>query len=222
MPYQAVQPASGESLQSFIVHSDQQMIDALTRADETFHRIWSIAPYKERAKIIRRAASLMREQREDLAHLATLEMGRRIEETRGEVELSASILQDYADDAEWLLAPRPLNPSTGDAHVKYSPLGVLIGIQPWNYPYYQLARFTAPNLTSGNVILLKYAPGLPQCAIAFERILNEAGLPEGAYANLFLSNDQTGALIGDPRIKGVALTALAVPPRPAKSNLASE
>src|SRR3989441_9488915 len=99
-----------------------------------------------------------------------------------------------------------LNSVMGDAHIECSPIGVLIGIQPWNYPYYQLARFVAPNLMSGNVILLKHAPGVPQCALAFERILTEAGLPAGAYTNLFLSNEQVGMLIDDPRVRGIALT----------------
>jgi succinate-semialdehyde dehydrogenase/glutarate-semialdehyde dehydrogenase len=222
MPYQGVNPVTGKILQSFIEHSDRQMIDALTRADETFHRVWSIASCEERAEIIVRVASLMREQKEDLARLATLETGKRIEESRRELELSASIFQYYADNAEPSVAPRRLNSSAKNAHIGCSPLGVLIGIQPWNYPYYQLARFAAPNLMSGNVILLKHAPGVPQCSIAFERILNEAGLPAGAYTNLFLSNDQADALIDDPRIKGVAVTALAVPFIPSASNMASE
>jgi succinate-semialdehyde dehydrogenase/glutarate-semialdehyde dehydrogenase len=206
MPYQSVNPATGEVLQVFKEHTDQQMMDALAAADKTYREIWSTAPYKERAKYIGKAAALMLEQKEALARLATIEMGKRIAEGRGEVELSAAILKYYADNAEKFLAPRELNSVMGDAHIEYSPIGVLIGIQPWNYPYYQLARFAAPNLMSGNVILLKHAPGVPQCALAFERILTEAGLPAGVYTNLFLSNDQVGVLIDDPRIKGVALT----------------
>jgi succinate-semialdehyde dehydrogenase/glutarate-semialdehyde dehydrogenase len=206
MPYQSVNPATGEVLQVFKEHTDQQMMDALAAADKTYREIWSTAPYKERAKYIGKAAALMLEQKEALARLATIEMGKRIAEGRGEVELSAAILKYYADNAENFLAPRELNSVMGDAHIECSPIGVLIGIQPWNYPYYQLARFAAPNLMSGNVILLKHAPGVPQCALAFERLLTEAGLPAGVYTNLFLSNDQVGILIDDPRIKGVALT----------------
>jgi succinate-semialdehyde dehydrogenase / glutarate-semialdehyde dehydrogenase len=206
MPYQSVNPATGQLLQRFEEHSNQQMMDALAAADKVYRQFWSTTPYKERAKYIGNAARLMLEQKELLAHLATIEMGKRIAESRGEVELSAAILQYYADNAEKFLAPRELNSVMGDAHVECSPIGVLIGIQPWNYPYYQLARFAAPNLMSGNVILLKHAPGVPQCALAFERILSEAGLPTGAYTNLFISNDQVGMLIDDPRIRGIALT----------------
>jgi succinate-semialdehyde dehydrogenase / glutarate-semialdehyde dehydrogenase len=206
MPYQSVNPATGEVLQNFDEHTDDQMMKALAAADATYRKSWSIAPYKERAKYIGEAAALMLEQKETLARLATLEMGKRIAESRGEVELSASILKYYADNAEKFLAHRALSSTVGDAHIEYSPLGVLIGIQPWNYPYYQLARFAGPNLMSGNVILLKHAPGVPQCALAFERILKEAGLPAGVYTNLFLSNEQVGVLIDDPRVRGVALT----------------
>jgi succinate-semialdehyde dehydrogenase / glutarate-semialdehyde dehydrogenase len=206
MAYQSVNPATGEVLKTFDEHTDDQMMKALAVADATYRQSWSITSYKERAKYIGKAAALMLEQKETLARFATLEMGKRIAESRGEVELSASILKYYADNAEKFLADRPLNSSVGDAHIEYSPLGVLIGIQPWNYPYYQLARFAGPNLMSGNVILLKHAPGIPQCALAFERILKEAGLPNGVYTNLFLSNDQVGVLIDDPRVRGVALT----------------
>ncbi len=179
MPYQSVNPATGELLQRFEEYTDDQMMAALAAADTTYRAKWSSASFKERAKYIGRAAALMLERKEALARLATMEMGKRIAESRGEVELSAAIL---------------------------SPIGVLIGIQPWNYPYYQLARFAAPNLMSGNVVLLKHAPGVPQCALAFERVLRDAGLPAGAYTNLFLSNEQVAALIDDPRVRGVALT----------------
>jgi succinate-semialdehyde dehydrogenase/glutarate-semialdehyde dehydrogenase len=206
MPYRSVNPATGEVLQSFEEHTDRQMMSALSAADKTYRDTWSTASYTERAKYIARAAALMLEQKETLARLATIEMGKRIAESRGEVELSAAILSYYAENAETFLAPRELHSVMGDAHIEYSPIGVLIGIQPWNYPYYQLARFAAPNLMSGNVILLKHAPGVPQCAQAFERVLAEAGLPAGAYTNLFLSNEQVGVLIDDPRIRGIALT----------------
>ncbi len=206
MPYQSVNPATGELLRVFEEHTDRQMMDALATADNTYRKLWSMMPYRERAKYIGRAAALMLQQKEALARLATIEMGKRIAEGRGEVELSAAILSYYAENAEKFLAPRQLNSVMGDAHVECSPIGVLIGIQPWNYPYYQLARFAAPNLMSGNVILLKHAPGVPQCALAFERILTEAGLPLGVYTNLFLSNDQVGVLIDDPRVRGIALT----------------
>src|SRR5580658_4538734 len=153
MPYQSVNPATGELLQTFEEHSNQQVLEALAAADKAYRGFWSTTPYEERANHIARAATLMLEQKEALARLATIEMGKRIAESRGEVELSAAILKYYADNAEKFLTPRQLNSVAGEAYIEYSPLGVLIGVQPWNYPYYQLARFAAPHLTSGNVML---------------------------------------------------------------------
>jgi succinate-semialdehyde dehydrogenase/glutarate-semialdehyde dehydrogenase len=198
MAYQSVNPSNGEVLQTFDQHTDQQMEQMLATAERTFREVWSRKPVRERAKVIGKAASLMIEQKEKFARFATLEMGKRIAESRGEVELSASILKYYADNAETFLAPRPLNSIAGEAYIEYSPLGVLIGVQPWNYPYYQLARFA--------VMLVKHAPGVPRCALAFEQLLAEAGAPAGVYTNVFLSNDQVATLIDDPRTRGVALT----------------
>src|SRR5271168_4179046 len=206
MAYQSVNPFNGEVVRGFDQHTDQQMEQMLVTADRTFREVWSRKPVRERAKVVGKAASLMLEQKEKFARLATLEMGKRIAESRGEVELSASILKYYADNAETFLAPRALNSIAGEAYIEYSPLGVLIGVQPWNYPYYQLARFAAPHLSSGNVMLVKHAPGVPQCALAFEQLLAEAGAPAGVYTNVFLSNDQVAKLIDDPRTRGVALT----------------
>jgi succinate-semialdehyde dehydrogenase/glutarate-semialdehyde dehydrogenase len=206
MPYQSVNPFTGELLRRFEQLTDAQMESALAAADGVFQRAWSIAPFKDRSRIVGRAASLMLERKESLARLATLEMGKRIAESRDEVELSAAILRYYADHAEEFLAPRSLETAAGGAHVEFSPLGALIGVQPWNFPYYQLARFAAPNLMAGNVLLVKHSSSVPQCALAFEQLLTDSGAPRGVYTNLFVSSDQVGALIDDARIKGVALT----------------
>src|SRR3984885_12960714 len=154
MAYQSVNPSNGELLRTFDEHTDQQMEEMLVTAEQTFREVWSRKPIHARAQVVGKAASLMLEQKEKFARLATIEMGKRIAESRGEVELSASILQYYADHAEKFLATRPLNSIAGDAYIEYSPLGVLVGVQPWNYPYYQLARFAAPHLTSGNIMLV--------------------------------------------------------------------
>jgi len=206
MAYQSINPANGELLASFDQHNDEQMRSALATADNTYRGTWSRMPIRERAKIVGRAAALMSERKENLARLASLEMGKRISEGRGEVELSAAILKYYADNAETFLAPRIIESKAGYARLEFSPLGVLIGVQPWNYPYYQLARFAAPQLMAGNVLLVKHASGVPQCALAFGQLLTDAGSPVGAYTNLFLSSDQVGALIDDPRTRGVAVT----------------
>jgi succinate-semialdehyde dehydrogenase / glutarate-semialdehyde dehydrogenase len=206
MAYQSVNPANGEILRTFDQHTDEQMQRALATAEHAYQHIWPKMAIRDRAEIVGRAASLMLERKESLARLASLEMGKRIAEGRSEVELSAAILQYYADNGERFLAPKIIESKAGSARLEYSPLGVLIGVQPWNYPYYQLARFAAPHLMAGNVLLVKHASGVPQCALAFEELFTDAGTPTGVYTNLFLSSDQVGALIDDPRIRGVALT----------------
>ncbi len=133
-------------------------------------------------------------------------MGKLIAESRGEVTLSANIYDYYAQNAEGFLAPEKLSAHSGVVTIESTPVGVLFGIESWNFPYYQLARFVAPNLMVGNVVMVKHAPSVPQCALAFVDLFKEAGAPEGAYTNLFLSNQQADRLIDDPRIKGVALT----------------
>jgi succinate-semialdehyde dehydrogenase / glutarate-semialdehyde dehydrogenase len=206
MAYQSINPFSGELLQKFDQQTDAQMESALAKADSTFQNVWSKATFQDRAKVVGRAASLMLERKESLARLAAIEMGKRISEGRDEVEMSAAILRYFADHAEAFLAPQFIDTTMGDAHLEFSPLGVLVGVQPWNFPYYQLARFVAPNLMAGNVLLVKHSSGVPQCALAFQQLFIDAGAPCGAYTNLFVSSDQVGALLDDPRTKGVALT----------------
>lgn len=117
-------------------------------------------------------------------------MGKLIAESRGEVALSADIIDYYAQHGEAFLAPQTLSPKSGEATIESSPIGVLFGVEPWNLPYYQLARFVAPNLMAGNVVMVKHAPSVPQCALAFVALFKEAGAPDGAYTNLFLSDAQ--------------------------------
>ena len=206
MAYQSINPYNGELLQTFDQLTDSQVEGALAKADSAFQHVWSKASFPDRAQVVSRAASLMLERKETLARLAAIEMGKRISEGRDEVELSAAILQYYADHAETFLAPQDIETRVGDAHLEFSPLGVLIGVQPWNFPYYQLARFVAPNLMAGNTLLVKHSSGVPQCALGFQQLLIDAGAPCGVYTNLFASSDQVGSLIDDPRTKGIALT----------------
>jgi succinate-semialdehyde dehydrogenase/glutarate-semialdehyde dehydrogenase len=203
MRYQSVDPYTGELLKSFPLHTDQEMQAALQRAGDRFR---SFGTLEERTAILKTAADLMIERREELAALVTMEMGKRIQESRDEVNLSAAILAYYAEHAERFLAKRALESNVGEAWVEFQPIGVLVGVEPWNYPYYQLVRFVGPSFALGNTILMKHASGVPQCALAFEKLLTDAGAPKGAYENLFLSPDQVSKLIEDPRVQGVALT----------------
>ncbi len=137
---------------------------------------------------------------------ATLEMGKLINESRAEVKFSADILAYYAKNGERFLAPVKLHPTHGEAHMESSPIGVIFGVEPWNFPYYQLARVAGPHLMAGNTLMVKHAGCVPQCAIEFEKLWIDAGAPEGLYTNLLISHEQSDKVIDDPRIKGVALT----------------
>jgi succinate-semialdehyde dehydrogenase/glutarate-semialdehyde dehydrogenase len=205
MAYQSVNPYDGKTLKTFEELSDEQLEAAIETAVTCFET-WRHTTFAERAVVVAKAASIMRARIDEFARPVTLEMGKLIDQARGEVVLSADIIDYYAKNAERFLAPEHLKPSSGEAEVESSPFGVLFGVQPWNFPYYQLARFAAPNLMAGNVVMVKHAGCVPQCAIAFEKLWLEAGAPAGAYTNLLISHDQVNRVIDDPRIKGVALT----------------
>ncbi len=205
MSYQTTNPYNGEVIKNFESQTDAQMEKAVKTAVACYET-WRDTSFAERAKITAKAAKLMLENIDELAGLITLEMGKLIAQAKGEVKLSAEILTYYAHNAEEFLAPQILKPSEGEAVIMSNPIGVLFGVQPWNFPYYQLARFAAPNIMAGNVVMVKHSASVPQCAIAFEKLWKDAGAPEGLYTNLLISYDQANQLIDDPRIKGVALT----------------
>jgi succinate-semialdehyde dehydrogenase/glutarate-semialdehyde dehydrogenase len=205
MAYQSVNPYDGKILKTFEELTDNELETALEKAAACFET-WRHTTFAERAAVAAKAAAIMRARTDEFARPVTLEMGKLIDQARGEVALSADIIDYYAKNAERFLAPQRLEPSSGEAEVESSPFGVLFGVQPWNFPYYQLARFAAPNLMAGNVVMVKHAGCVPQCAIAFEKLWLEAGAPAGAYTNLPISHDQVNRVIDDARIKGVALT----------------
>jgi succinate-semialdehyde dehydrogenase/glutarate-semialdehyde dehydrogenase len=203
--YQSVNPSDGKLLKTFKELTAAELETAIKTAAQCF-TAWRQTTFAERAVIVAKAAALMRARADEFARPVTLEMGKRFEEARGEVALSADIIDYYAKNAERFLAPEKLQPKSGEAVIESAPFGVLFGVQPWNFPYYQLARFAAPNLMAGNVVMVKHAGCVPQCAIAFEKLWRDAGAPAGAYTNLLISHEQVDQVIDDPRIKGVALT----------------
>jgi len=205
MTYQSINPHDGKLLMSFEHMSNPQLEKSLAAA-ETGFQAWKHTSYAERAAIVNKAAALLHANVDDFAKLATLEMGKRINEARGEVKFSGDILAYYAKNAEAFLAPVALHPKVGEAHVESSPTGVIFCVEPWNFPYYQLARVAGPQLMAGNVLVVKHAGCVPQCALAFEKLLLDAGAPVGVYTNLLISHEQTMRVIDDERVKGVALT----------------
>jgi succinate-semialdehyde dehydrogenase/glutarate-semialdehyde dehydrogenase len=205
MAYQSINPATGKLVKNFDELTDAQLEAKLATAAKCFQS-WKQTSFAERAAVIAKAAEILHAKADEFAQIMTLEMGKRISEARGEVEFSSNILAYYAKNAERFLAPAKLNPSIGEAHMESSPIGVVFCVEPWNFPYYQLARVAGPHLMAGNVLVVKHAGCVPQCAIAFEKLLLDAGAPVGLYTNLLISHAQSDIVIDDARIKGVALT----------------
>ena len=205
MAIQTVNPYTNKVERTFDEMTEKTVDLLITQSAKAFTS-WKETSYEERAQILHKVAALMREKKEHLATLITSEMGKLIAQSEGEILLSAAIFDYYATNAKTFLADKPLEPENGSAYIKSSPIGVILGVEPWNFPFYQVARFAAPNLMVGNTVLVKHASMVPQCAVAIEELFNEAGAPNGIYTNLFISGKRASALVSDKRIKGVALT----------------
>ena len=203
--YTVTNPATGELVEEIENATDEEVGAAIERVHRGFSS-WRRRPVAERAAIVSRAAELFAERSDDLAAIMTLEMGKRINEGRGEVGIVVDIFNHYADNAAELLADEPLRVTTGAAVIVKQPIGALLGVMPWNFPCYQVARFVAPNLVLGNTILLKHASICPRAAQAIAEILHEAGVPDDVYVNTYASSRQVPAILADDRIVGVSLT----------------
>ena len=208
MSYATINPYTGQTVATFPDATDAQVAEALEQAHTTF-QAWRQTTFEQRRAVLTKAAQLLRADKDALAAILTLEMGKITAEALAEVELSAKIFEFYAEKAEGLLAPEPITvkeKSTGEAIVVKEPLGVLFAVEPWNFPYYQLARIAAPQLSAGNTLVLKHASNVPQAAARFEKLLLDAGLPVGGFTNLYATRDQIASIIADDRVRGVALT----------------
>ncbi|MCR2763952.1 NAD-dependent succinate-semialdehyde dehydrogenase [Microbacterium sp. zg.B48] len=205
--YAVVNPATGETLATYPVATDAELEQALAAADAASRGWARTSTVAERAALLRRVAELHRERRDDLGAIIVREMGKPLSAAVAEVDFAADITEFYADNAERIMADQPIDIlGEGTAVIRRSPLGVLLGIMPWNFPYYQVARFAAPNLLIGNPILLKHAGQCPESSAAIETMYHDAGFPEGAYTNLYLTNEQAAEVIADPRVHGVSVT----------------
>ncbi len=217
MSIQTVNPTTNKVIESFTEITHKQVQEAVEKASSTYES-WKKTDYKLRAGLLHRVADLLREKKGMLAKMITLEMGKLLADAEGEIKLSAEIFDYYANNAESFLADKILHPALGQAFIRHAPIGVLLGVEPWNFPFYQVARFVAPNIMIGNTILVKHASIVPQCGVAIEEIFKEAGAPVGLYTNLLISGKRASALVSDKRIKGVSLTGS----EEAGANLASE
>jgi succinate-semialdehyde dehydrogenase / glutarate-semialdehyde dehydrogenase len=204
-PYATVNPFTGETEKEFPFLEAGEIDGVIERAHAAFGE-WRRRPVEERAQIVGRAAELMLERKDEFAALVTREMGKRIQEAAGEVQLAASILDYYAKNGPRFLEPRPIEVRQGEAIVENEPIGVILAIEPWNYPLYQVVRVAAPNLVLGNAILLKHAEVNPQTALAIEKLFHDAGVPEGVYTNVFLAIPDVEQVIAHPLVQGVTLT----------------
>ena len=205
--YAVVNPSTGETLATYPTMTDAEVTEAVAAADAAY-RTWgrSTTP-AERAELVRKVAELHRERRDTLAAIVVREMGKPLSHAEGEVDFAADIIEYYADNFEAITADAPFEIlGEGTALIRRSPIGPLLGIMPWNYPYYQVARFAAPNLVVGNTIILKHAPQCPESSAAMAQMFLDAGFPEGAFVNVYATNDQAAAIIADPRVAGVSVT----------------
>ncbi|KAA6433018.1 aldehyde dehydrogenase family protein [Agrococcus sediminis] len=205
--YRVTDPYTGQVVKEFPTATDEQIRAAIERADAAYEP-WCTTPMAERAAILGRAADAFASRSRELAEIIRTEMGKPLGQGIAEAEFSGEIVQYYVDNAEAFLADEVLEVRSGvDARIRKSAQGVILGIMPWNFPYYQVARFAFPNLMLGNTVLLKHAPQCPWSATAIAEILAEAGLPAGAYENIFATNEQIADIvIPDPRVRGVSLT----------------
>jgi succinate-semialdehyde dehydrogenase/glutarate-semialdehyde dehydrogenase len=206
--YAVVNPATGETVKEYLEISDVELRAAIGRADEA-SRAWTRSTsVADRAALVRRVGELHKERSQELAEIIVREMGKPIEQALGEVDFAGDIYAFYADNAEDLMADEPVKGFAGEgtAVIRRSAFGALLGIMPWNFPYYQVARFAGPNIVIGNPILLKHAPQCPESAEAIERVFDDAGAPEGVYQNIYATNEQIEWVIADPRVHGVSVT----------------
>jgi len=204
--YAVTNPATGEIEAEFATASDEQIQQALSSTDQAY-QAWSVSALDDRVALLNRVADIYETRADELAAIITREMGKPIKQSLGEISIVVAIYRYYAKNGPKFLEDEELEiASGGRALVRKESVGVLLGIMPWNFPYYQVARFAAPNLMNGNTILLKHAPQCPESALAMEQIFQEAGAPQGAYVNIFATNDQVADIIADRRVQGVSLT----------------
>ncbi|MCG3878646.1 NAD-dependent succinate-semialdehyde dehydrogenase [Psychrobacter sp. Ps6] len=203
--YQINNPATGELEATYPTATDQDVQQVIEQADNAYQD-WRHVPLSERSALLHKIADSYLERQDELARIVAGEMGKPVAQAKGEIGLVAEIYRYYADNAEQLLAPNTIDVDSGSASVEKRPVGVLLGIMPWNYPHYQVARFVAPNFMAGNTIILKHAPQCPKTAEVIADMFKEVGVPEGVYNNIFATNEQAATIIHDKRVQGISLT----------------
>jgi succinate-semialdehyde dehydrogenase/glutarate-semialdehyde dehydrogenase len=205
MPIASINPTNGETLKTFAALDSRQIEDRLAKADRAFET-YRRTSFTERANWLNEAADLLEREKAQLARTMTLEMGKLLRAAEDEITKCAKGCRFYAENAERFLAEREIPTETARNYVRYEPMGPILAIMPWNFPFWQVFRFAAPALMAGNVVLLKHAANVPQCALAIEDIFRRAGLSDGVFQTLLIETETVRSLIEDPRIKAVTLT----------------
>jgi len=205
--YAVTNPATGEVLTAYAAATDTEIEAALAATHRTYLEWSRRTNVADRAALAHRLADLFDERRQELAEIINREMGKPLPQGIGELDFSSGIVRAFARNAETWLADEPLEVADGlRSFFRFQGLGVILGIMPWNYPYYQVVRFAVPNLILGNTVVLKHAAQCPESALALERLFRDAGFPDGAYVNVFATHDQVATIVADDRVQGVSLT----------------
>lgn len=202
---QSINPASGKVLKTFAEISKKELEKKLVSAENCFDK-WYQTPFSTRAKLLRKVAKILRERKEELGKVMTLEMGKTITSSVPEVAKCADICDYFAEKGEKLLLPEKIPTEARESYIEFQPLGTILAIMPWNYPFSQVFRYVAPAIMAGNTTVLKHASSVPQSAVVIEKVFSEAGAPQGLFQTLLISSKTAQELISDPRIKGVTLT----------------
>ncbi|WP_432671138.1 NAD-dependent succinate-semialdehyde dehydrogenase [Flavobacterium sp. SM2513] len=205
MSIQTTNPYTNKVVKSFKPLNEDELEHKISDAHKAFDT-WKTTPIAERAKYLLKVSELMLERKQELAKIITLEMGKLIEQSESEIEMCASVYAYFANNSEAFLKDKEVQDDGGKAFIRYTPKGVILGVEPWNYPFNQVGRLTAPNLMAGNTVVIKHASNVPQCAQMIEDLFHEAGLPKGVYTNLFLESKRIAKLTADPRIVAMSLT----------------
>ncbi len=205
MDYISINPATGERIASYPVWDDARLEQTLQSVSDSGQQ-WRALPLQERSRLLQQTARLLEGETEDLAGLITREMGKPLREARAEIKKCAWVCDFYAEHAPAMLADEPIESDASASYVSYLPLGTILAVMPWNFPFWQVFRFAAPTLAAGNTAVLKHARSVPQCALAIEDLFRRAGFPDDIFTTLMIDSDQTARVIGDRRIQGVTLT----------------
>lgn len=205
MAYKSINPYNNELLHTYENTTDKEVESVISQAHELY-KSWRNDDVSSRQHVLNKLAGYFEEHEQELAEVLTKEMGKRIVEAKGEVALTAMIARYYADNAERILQPEQVETTMGEAQIISRPLGVILSVEPWNFPYYQIIRVFAPNFMVGNPVILKHAANTPGSAVAFEKAVAAVGAPKGAFKNLFVTHDQIADILADERVQGLAFT----------------